>query len=1373
MEKEDYFLGLDLGTSSVGWAVTDTQYHLKRAKGKDLWGVRLFNEASTAAERRIKRTSRRRIEREKARKAVLKDFFADAINEVDAGFYLRMEESFLKFNEKRNDRSEGNQQPFSLFNDKDFTDKDFYEKYKTIFHLRKELLHSIEPHDVRLVFLAIYNMFGHRGHFLNSTLDPTKSESKIDIAYQEMVEALKLVNVNILESIDYDKFEKILSGRGKSRSRICEELGDFFAIEKKDKVRYSILKMLSGLKVPVKEFYNNNNEDLDEESQKKSVSFREENFEETFDEIHTIVGDEWFNALENIKTVHDIGMIANIMHGHIFLSDARVEIYEKHQQDLKQLKSLLKEYNMKGYESFFRTIDKGNYSAYVGSVYSHGKLLRRKADGRKKEDLYKTIKGLIKGIPDDNADKKDILEKIDSESFLEKQLTGSNGVIPNQVHSRELRQILKNAESYLDFLKNKDEKGLSISDKIIQLFEFQIPYYVGPLGMEFNGKKGYNCWAVPKEKDKKIGKIYPWNFYEKIDEAASRKEFIERMVRKCTYLNDKVTLPKKSLLYEKFMVLNEINTIKVNGKRLTTELKQGIFKELFGKGKKVSKKRIKEYLVSRNAMEEKWEIEGIDKDCNQSLTSIGKFYGVFGEEVYNDDNKALIEDIIYWGTLFSGDKKFIKSKIEENYGNRLNEEQLKRILGFKFEGWGKLSRDFLELQGISKETGEVNSIINFLWENQVNLMELLSDEYTFTDELNKKIISSEKPLCQWKIEDLDDMYISAPVKRMIWQTMKIVDELQTVLGYPPKRIFVEMTRSDEEKVRTVSRKEKLAKLYKKIEEEQSVWNKELELKDESYFKSRKLYLYYLQMGKCMYSGEPIDLSQLMNDNIYDLDHIYPQHYTKDDSLENNMVLVTKEENMKKGDKPIPREVQDKMYKFWLELKDKEFITDEKFSRLTRRNKEFTREEKVGFINRQIVETGQATKVITQILQQSMGDECKIVFSKARLVSDFRKKFKIPKSRIINDLHHANDAYLNIVVGNAYYVKFTNNPMNFIKQSEKNPDSEEYKYHFGRFFEQDVKNKNETAWIAKDSGCTIVTVKDTLRRNTPLVTYKVEEGHGQYFKETVYGTDKAKANSYIGIKTKDSPLNDVAEYGGKTDVATLGYCLVEYRKKNKIIRTLEELPVFLGESRSLKDENVLNYLREKFIKEGNPEAAESLNLIERFIPKQSLIKREGYYYYLGGRTNVQVYLYNAMQLKLPLNLVKYIKKIEKANSKSDYSEIDNQGEPVITVEKNQELYKILMSKFKEDPYKNRVNPINKVLENGLNTFMDIEIANQCKIIEVIILNISKSNTMNLKGIGEASSAGMCLGSMDISKLKEFKIIHQSVTGLFEIEKDLLK
>ena len=47
--EKKYYIGLDVGTNSVGWAVTEEFYNILRAKGKDLWGVRLFEKADTAA----------------------------------------------------------------------------------------------------------------------------------------------------------------------------------------------------------------------------------------------------------------------------------------------------------------------------------------------------------------------------------------------------------------------------------------------------------------------------------------------------------------------------------------------------------------------------------------------------------------------------------------------------------------------------------------------------------------------------------------------------------------------------------------------------------------------------------------------------------------------------------------------------------------------------------------------------------------------------------------------------------------------------------------------------------------------------------------------------------------------------------------------------------------------------------------------------------------------------------------------------------------------------------------------------------------------------------------------------------------------------
>lgn len=80
MGQKKYFLGLDVGTDSVGFCVTDENYDIvkkhkvvidkengNKCYGNHLWGARLFDEAETAAERRTNRENRRRYQRRKWR----------------------------------------------------------------------------------------------------------------------------------------------------------------------------------------------------------------------------------------------------------------------------------------------------------------------------------------------------------------------------------------------------------------------------------------------------------------------------------------------------------------------------------------------------------------------------------------------------------------------------------------------------------------------------------------------------------------------------------------------------------------------------------------------------------------------------------------------------------------------------------------------------------------------------------------------------------------------------------------------------------------------------------------------------------------------------------------------------------------------------------------------------------------------------------------------------------------------------------------------------------------------------------------------------------------------------------------------------------
>ena len=154
------------------------------------------------------------------------------------------------------------------------------------------------------------------------------------------------------------------------------------------------------------------------------------------------------------------------------------------------------------------------------------------------------------------------------------------------------------------------------------------------------------------------------------------------------------------------------------------------------------------------------------------------------------------------------------------------------------------------------------------------------------------------------------------------------------------------------------------------------------------FSSMKLYLYYTQMGRCMYTGEPIDLDALMSGNSkWDRDHIYPQSRIKDDSID-NLVLVNKAVNSRKSNEMLSTEIQQRQHGFWKQLLEGGFISKKKYDRLTRTGG-FTEEELSGFISRQLVETRQSSKAVADLMKRIYPDT-NIIYVKAALASQFRR-----------------------------------------------------------------------------------------------------------------------------------------------------------------------------------------------------------------------------------------------------------------------------------------------------------------------------------------------------------------------------------------------
>ena len=1354
MEESKYYLGLDMGTSSVGWAVTDAQYRILRKKGKDMWGIREFEQAESAAERRSHRINRRRRQRQVARIGLLKDYFADEIEKMDKNFYIRLENSKY-FMEDKDERLQSHN---GIFDDDTFQDEEYYKLYPTIFHLRAALLDMEDTgrvFDVRLVYLALLNMFKHRGHFLLNTESSASGDVQIGVQYEDLIRQVNEKYGVELVAVPVKSVIAIIGDKEIGRKLKHEKLLELFRITRKNRRASEFLKCMSGLSSDA-------NTILQPEAEEKiPVCFHDFSYTDQIPELMEQLGDEKYAIIEQMKAIYDYAILTGTLQGYEYLSLARVADYEKHRADLKCLKEIYRKYKSKeAYDRMFRSDQPGTYSSYVNSLNSADHKYRRNMKERKAENLYVTIKKELKDCAKGDEQVQYVLDQIEKEQFLPKQLTGANGVIPNQVHRKEMARILKNAERYLPFLKEQDESGYTVSERILKIFSFQIPYYVGPLGV--GSKTG---WVQRKAS----GRILPWNLEEKIDKQATAEEFIKRLIRSCTYLAGEKVMPKASLAYEKYCVLNEINNLRIDGERIDTELKQQIFNECFMSGKRVTRKQLCKHLEMWGKIKSEDQVSGIDITINQSLSSYGKMYAIFGDQLKEDKYRDIAEDIIYWGTVFTDSKKMYREHLNRYIeSGDLTESDVKRILGYKFKDWGRFSRALLELQGCDKSTGEKVSLLQAMWNNSLNFMELInSPDFTFREALEEKQVNLEKTLTDFEYEDLECYYFSAPVKRMIWQTILVVREIEKVMGQAPARVFVEMTRSDEEKGdrgRKASRASQLLLAYKNIKNTQiRDWKKEIsEAEGNGKLRSKKLYLYYMQMGRDMYTGKEIDLARLFDDNLYDIDHIYPRHYVKDDSIINNLVLVNKaaNEHLKKDLYPIPAQIASnpEVRELWDALHRAKLITDEKYHRLTSRE-QFTDQQMGDFIARQLVETSQGTKGIAELLKALLPETTEIIYAKASNVAEFRHKNGFAKSRLVNEFHHAQDAYLNIVVGNVYYTKFTKNPWNFIK-NDYEKDKQKYHYNMDRMFDWDVTRGSEVAWIAdkKDRRGTIDTVREMMRKNTPLMTRMSFEQHGGIANATLYSAKKVKTEGYFPLKASDERLSDITKYGGYTSATIAYYFIVSYKKGNKEITSVEGLPILFKEKVEHTANGLERYCTEQL-------GYENVQIRCKKLRIQSLLEINGYRMYLSGKTGNQLIMRNATNLCLSDKQIRYIRKIEK------FSETEVLDE-VLCEAVNIQLYDALVEKHMHTIYAKRPNAVGGKLEKARKRFVELAVDDQCKVLYQM-LQLTKIGLIraDLTLIGESAHTGVMLISKKLKQTDSVYLVEQSVTGLYEKKRSL--
>ena len=736
---------------------------------------------------------------------------------------------------------------------------------------------------------------------------------------------------------------------------------------------------------------------------------------------------------------------------------------------------------------------------------------------------------------------------------------------------------------------------------------------------------------------------------------------------------------------------------------------------------------------------------------SKKLGSLQKSHHDFAQIM--EENKCTpdeIEKIIKGILVYSDDKSMLRRWLKNNIKG-LSDNDIKYLAKLNYKEWGRLSKTLLtDIYTINPEDGEACNILDIMWNTNATLMEILNNKkYQFKQNI-EDYKAENYDVKQSLHEELDDMYISPAARRSIWQALRIVDEIVDIKKSAPKKIFIEMARekkSTMKKKRTESRKDILLELYKSCKSQaDGFYDEELfeKLSNESNSRLRRdqLYLYYTQMGRSMYSGKRIDFDKLINDkNTYDIDHIYPRSKIKDDSI-TNRVLVEKDINGEKTDiYPISEDIRQKMQPFWKNLKEKGLINEEKYKRLTR-NYELTEDELSAFVARQLVETQQSTKALATLLQKEY-PSAKIVYSKAVNVSEFRnrKDKELPKFREINDLHHAKDAYLNIVVGNVYDTKFTEKF--FLNIRNEN-------YSLKRVFDFNVSG----AWDAK--GKTFDTVKKYMAKNNPIITFAPYEVKGELFDQQIV----PKGKGQFPIKQG----KDIEKYGGYNKLSGAFLFAVEYKGKKTRERSLETVYI--------KDVDL--YLKDPIYYCESILGLKEPRIIKPKILMGSLFSINNKKLVITGRSGKQYVCHHNYQLSISDKDAQYLKDIAKYLQEEPEGNIERQNVLNITTINNMKLFDVLCTKFNSNIYENVLSSLKNDVNEGREKFSGLDILEQCKIL-LQLLKAFKCNreSSNLEKLNNKKQAGVIVIPHIFTTCNVFKMVNQSITGLFEQEVDLLK
>lgn len=529
------------------------------------------------------------------------------------------------------------------------------------------------------------------------------------------------------------------------------------------------------------------------------------------------------------------------------------------------------------------------------------------------------------------------------------------------------------------------------------------------------------------EAQRKYGNQYASKELEKeyLEIITYQKEFItpellEKMLGKCTFEKNEPRAPKNSYSFERFMLLQKINNLRiVNNEdkvQISQEMKNEIVKLAY------VQTEIK-YTHLRKKLNLPLEAKFVDLNYNISNKKQD-------EQLTENEIIAKVENTKFvkldgWHKI----KKVLKDKNIEKKIDLINENpQIQNIIADALvrnkndDG----IREYLLNNNIDSEIIESVLSINFTkfghlsYKAMHKLIPELEKGYTY-DKACENVgynFNSNKNELKYKlppVSELDNVILNPVVLRAVSQTRKVINAIIDKYG-SPTAIYIEtareLSKSYDERTKLQKKQKENYENNEKIKE----YIRETFKFEPKPFDIVKIKLWREQNGKCAYSGNAIPAERLFEENFVQVDHIIPFSRCFDDSYNNKVLVLTHENQNKKERTPFEYfgEDEDKWHRF------EEFVNlTYPYNVRKRQNlliKKLNEEKSKEWIQRNINDTKYISKFMYNYIENNLKFEeselkRKVYNINGQATDILRHYWGLKKNREESDKHHALDAVI--------------------------------------------------------------------------------------------------------------------------------------------------------------------------------------------------------------------------------------------------------------------------------------------------------------------------------------------------------------------------